>query len=248
MFVWLHWVLVAACKIVVSCGIFAVVQRLSSCGLSSYGIRAQLLHNMQDMKDLSSLTMDQTCIPHIARQILNHWTTKEVPSHPFISLAPCIFALSYLFSSPARMPILYAVTVFDFCPELIKSFFLQLQKKRSLMSFKEKLSLDSLRMALPCLHFTAHFPSSSNLMSFLQDTKYLFNRSVADPQSCSDQSLMSLCTLILLSSSSLLKISPLLLSIISSFPDHSTCSFTCFFPIIVTYEQISQGSILNLFF
>ena len=49
-----------------------------------------------------------------------------VPSHPFISLAPCIFALLYLFSSPARMPILYAVTVFDFCPELIKSFFLQL--------------------------------------------------------------------------------------------------------------------------
>ena len=27
----------------------------------------------------SSWTRDQTCIPHIGRQILNHWTTREVP-------------------------------------------------------------------------------------------------------------------------------------------------------------------------
>ena len=27
----------------------------------------------------SSWTRDQTCIPHIGRQILNHWTTSEVP-------------------------------------------------------------------------------------------------------------------------------------------------------------------------
>ena len=30
--------------------------------------------------DLSSPTRDQTCIPCIGRQILNHWTTREVPS------------------------------------------------------------------------------------------------------------------------------------------------------------------------
>ena len=30
------------------------------------------------MWDFSSLTRDRTCIPCTARQILNHWTTKEV--------------------------------------------------------------------------------------------------------------------------------------------------------------------------
>ena len=29
--------------------------------------------------DFSSPTMDRTCIPCIGRQILNHWTTREVP-------------------------------------------------------------------------------------------------------------------------------------------------------------------------
>ena len=32
------------------------------------------------MWDLTSPTRDQTCVPCIARQILNHWTTREVPS------------------------------------------------------------------------------------------------------------------------------------------------------------------------
>ena len=31
------------------------------------------------MWDLSSLTRDQTCVPWIARNILNHWITREVP-------------------------------------------------------------------------------------------------------------------------------------------------------------------------
>ena len=30
-------------------------------------------------RDLSSQAREQTCIPYIARQILNHWTTREVP-------------------------------------------------------------------------------------------------------------------------------------------------------------------------
>ena len=35
-----------------------------------------MLHSMWD---LSSPTRDGTCVLCIARQILNHWTTKEVP-------------------------------------------------------------------------------------------------------------------------------------------------------------------------
>ena len=31
------------------------------------------------MWDLSSLTGDRTCVPCIGRQILSHWTTREVP-------------------------------------------------------------------------------------------------------------------------------------------------------------------------
>ena len=38
--------------------------------------RAWLLHSMWD---LSSLIRDQTCVLCIARQILNHRTTREVP-------------------------------------------------------------------------------------------------------------------------------------------------------------------------
>jgi len=32
-----------------------------------------------DMWDLNSLTRDRTCVPCAGRQILNHWSTKEVP-------------------------------------------------------------------------------------------------------------------------------------------------------------------------
>ena len=35
------------------------------------------------MWDLSSLTRDQTHVLYIGRQILNHWTTREVPSSSF---------------------------------------------------------------------------------------------------------------------------------------------------------------------
>ena len=45
-------------------------------GLFSYDVLAQLLHGIWN---LSSLTEDQTHIPCIAGQILNHWTTREVP-------------------------------------------------------------------------------------------------------------------------------------------------------------------------
>jgi len=46
------------------------------CVLSSCSAWASLSHSMWD---LSSPVRDQTHIPCIGRQILNHWTTKEVP-------------------------------------------------------------------------------------------------------------------------------------------------------------------------
>ena len=53
------------------------VLRLSSCGIRSLvaPYEVQLPRNMWD---LSSQTRDQTCVLCIGRQILNHWTIKEV--------------------------------------------------------------------------------------------------------------------------------------------------------------------------
>ena len=51
-------------------GFVAVCQSFSSCG-----IRASLPHGM---RDFNSLTRDQTHITCIGKQILNHWTTREV--------------------------------------------------------------------------------------------------------------------------------------------------------------------------
>ena len=48
-----------------------VMHRLSSCGTQPL-----LLHGTWD---LSSQTRDRTCDPCIARQIINHWPTREVP-------------------------------------------------------------------------------------------------------------------------------------------------------------------------
>ena len=57
-----------------------LLQRMDSlvvaCGLSSCSARAWLLYRMGD---LSSLRGDRTRIPCLARWILNHWTTREIP-------------------------------------------------------------------------------------------------------------------------------------------------------------------------
>ena len=45
-------------------------------GIFPCSAQAQLLCSMWDP---SSPTRDRTCIPCIGRQILNHWTTREVP-------------------------------------------------------------------------------------------------------------------------------------------------------------------------
>ena len=46
------------------------------------------------MWDLSSLTGDQTHVPCIARQILNHWTTREVPWPYFNSIPIMLYGYS----------------------------------------------------------------------------------------------------------------------------------------------------------
>ena len=51
-------------------------------GLSSCGTWAWLPRGMWD---LSSPTRDQTGVPCIARQVLNHWTTREVPSQSILA-------------------------------------------------------------------------------------------------------------------------------------------------------------------
>ena len=64
--------LVAACRtFVTSYGVSFVVHRLSNCGT-----QAQLPDGMWD---LSFPTRDQTRFPCLGKQILNHWTAREVP-------------------------------------------------------------------------------------------------------------------------------------------------------------------------
>ena len=63
---------VAACGLLSKCG----SQVPDVCGLSSYIAEVWLSCGM---RDLSSPTRNQTCIPCIRRWILNHWTTREVP-------------------------------------------------------------------------------------------------------------------------------------------------------------------------
>ena len=56
-------------------GVASLVEpELQGIGFSSCGAWAQLWYVG------SSWTRDQTCVPCIGRQILNHWTTKEVPT------------------------------------------------------------------------------------------------------------------------------------------------------------------------
>ena len=50
----------------------------------------------QGMWDLSSPTRDQTCVPCIGRQILNHWTAREVPN--FLLIQYLFFFHSFLCS------------------------------------------------------------------------------------------------------------------------------------------------------
>ena len=52
-------------------------------------------HSVPSRMDPSSSTRDQTHIPWIARQILNHWTTREVPgSAPWHASSPLVLVVT----------------------------------------------------------------------------------------------------------------------------------------------------------
>ena len=87
LFTWLRRVLVAIHRIPV------VEHWLSSCGACT-----ELLCGV---RDLNSLTRDPTCIPWIARQIFNHWTTMQFP--PFVSW----WTFGLLFSAFEQKTVVY---------------------------------------------------------------------------------------------------------------------------------------------
>ena len=82
------------------------------------------------MWDLSSPTRDRTHVPCIGRQILDHWTTREVPIlfvllredfqvHPFLAVAStlhayCCYHLPALLQKTPHQPSLHLVLVFWF--------------------------------------------------------------------------------------------------------------------------------------
>ena len=70
-------------------GIFIATRRLSSRG------KCGLPHGMWE---LNSLTRGRTCIVSIGRQILNHWTTREVPRNLlcFVLFGVFFFFLHFL--------------------------------------------------------------------------------------------------------------------------------------------------------
>ena len=51
-------------------------------------VRAELIHSMWD---LSFLTTDRIYVPCVGKQILNHWTTRDVPSTPILKLLHLCF-------------------------------------------------------------------------------------------------------------------------------------------------------------
>ena len=81
--IWLPWVIAAASMIfIVSCEIFCYgtqtvwLWHTGPRDAGSCGTQAELLSGMWD---LGSLIRDRTHVPCIARQIPNHWTTRDVP-------------------------------------------------------------------------------------------------------------------------------------------------------------------------
>ena len=70
--------------------IFIATRRLCSRG------KCGLPHGMWE---LNSLTRGRTCILSIGRQILNHWTTREVPRNPlcFVLFGVFFFFFFYIF-------------------------------------------------------------------------------------------------------------------------------------------------------
>ena len=79
-FFWLCWVFIAVSRGYIA---FLLLFQSISSRLADFSscVRTQLPCSTWD---LSSWTRDQTCVPCIARQILNPWTTRDVPTPIFI--------------------------------------------------------------------------------------------------------------------------------------------------------------------
>ena len=72
-FVWLHRVLVEACRVfVASCEVFVEAHGPCSCG-------GQAQWSLVSCGNSVPRPSDQTCLPCIAGWVLIHWTTREVP-------------------------------------------------------------------------------------------------------------------------------------------------------------------------
>ena len=80
----LSWVVVVACRLSVW------VTRAPEC--TGSGVVARGLGCPASMWGLSSLSRVQTCVPCIARWILNHWTA----SGPFFLVHVCVCVLGFL--------------------------------------------------------------------------------------------------------------------------------------------------------
>ena len=70
------WALGAQASVVVARGLSSCVSSVLECRLSSCGTWASLLRSMWEY----SRTRAQTRVPCVGRQILNHCTTREVPT------------------------------------------------------------------------------------------------------------------------------------------------------------------------
>ena len=63
---------------------FSVTRELSSCGTWALELVGSVILRLVALWHVaSSRTRDQTLIPCIVRWFLNHWATREVPSHLF---------------------------------------------------------------------------------------------------------------------------------------------------------------------
>ena len=87
--IWLRRVLVAAH------GSFCCSVRTLQLGCASsvavFRLQSAQVYFLRGMESLSSPTRDQTYIPCVARWILNHWTTREVPEPLFLSVGWLFF-------------------------------------------------------------------------------------------------------------------------------------------------------------
>ena len=75
LFIWLHWVLAAAHRI------FVLAHGLPSCGSWAPECKGSVVVACVGS---SVPDRDWTCVPHIARWILNHWITREAPREEFL--------------------------------------------------------------------------------------------------------------------------------------------------------------------